>query len=75
MFYTTDQVAQLLGYKPETIRKKVRRGEISCFKIGSSICIPKEEVQKYLNNKLSTNDNILSNKEEIIEKLMDDNTK
>ena len=70
MYYNTKEASIILGYTSETIRKKIKRGELSCFKIGNTICIPKEEIQKYLNDRLSTNGNTSSNKEEIIEKLV-----
>lgn len=75
MFYTTDQVAQLLGFKSETIRKKVRRGEIIAFKVRDKIRIPEEEVKKYLDNVIKTNSKINANKEEIIENLIAINKK
>lgn len=56
MYYTTNQVADLLGYTNETIRKKIRKGEISAFKVRDRLKVPKEEVKKYLLNTISKND-------------------
>ena len=73
MYYTTKEVALLLGYTDETIRKKIRKGEIEAFKVGSKHRISKEEVENYISKMLNGKnvkeeekeinlDNIMSNK-------------
>ena len=43
-----NEVADLLGYKTATIRKKLLRGEIGYFKIGRIVAIPQSEVTRLL---------------------------
>ncbi len=43
-----NEVADLLGCKPGTVRKKVLRGEIGYFKIGRIVAIPQSEVTRLL---------------------------
>ncbi len=43
-----NEVADLLGYKTATIRKKLLRGEIGFFKIGRIVAIPPSEVARLL---------------------------
>lgn len=46
MLYTTKEVAEILKYKHETIRKKCRSGEIKAVKIGKGYRITEEEVER-----------------------------
>ena len=43
-----NEVADLLGYKTATIRKKLLRGEIGYFKIARIVAIPQSEVTRLL---------------------------
>lgn len=49
--YTTKEVAAILRYKHETVRKKVQRGEIKAVKVGRHWLISKEEVDRILRGK------------------------
>jgi predicted DNA-binding transcriptional regulator AlpA len=42
------EFAELVGYKPSTIRKKILRPEIAYHKIGRIIAIPESEAEKLL---------------------------
>jgi excisionase family DNA binding protein len=44
---TADQVAALLNAKVDTIRKHCHRGVIKVIRVGSSILIPREEVERF----------------------------
>ena len=46
MIYTTKEVAEILKYKHETIRKKCKSGEIKAVKIGKSYRISEEELER-----------------------------
>jgi excisionase family DNA binding protein len=43
-----DEVAEMTGYKPSTIRKKLLRREIGFHKVGRIIVIPESEVDRLL---------------------------
>ena len=45
-----DEVAQMLGYKSSTIRKKLLRREISYRKVGRIVVIPESEVERLLSD-------------------------
>lgn len=46
MIYTTKEVAEILKYKHETVRKKCKNGEIKAVKIGKSYRISEEELER-----------------------------
>lgn len=46
MLYTTKEVAEILKYKHETVRKKCRNGQIKAVKIGKGYRISEEEVER-----------------------------
>ncbi len=48
MYYDTNEVAKLLGYTIETVRRKIRRGEISAIKVRDKHKVPASEVKRYL---------------------------
>ena len=48
MYYNTNEVASLLGFTIETVRRKIHNGEISSIKVRDKHKIPKEEVRNYL---------------------------
>lgn len=50
-FYTVKYVAQYLELTEETIREKLRKGEIDGIKIGKSWRVSEENLKKFLNNK------------------------
>ena len=70
MYYTTKEVAALLNYTDETIRRKIRKGEISAFKVRDKLQIPKDEVKKYLNSIVSGKDVTEENRIEIVKSLL-----
>ena len=46
MLYTTKEVAEILKYKEETIRVKIRKGNIKAVKIGGEYRIAEEELER-----------------------------
>ncbi len=48
MYYNTNEVSQMLGFTVETVRRKIRSGEISSIKVRDKHKIPKDEVRRYL---------------------------
>lgn len=46
MLYTTKEVAEILKYKEETIRVKIRKGNIKAVKIGGEYRITYEELER-----------------------------
>lgn len=46
MLYTTKEVAEILKYKHETVRKKCKSGQIKAVKIGKGYRISEEEVER-----------------------------
>ena len=84
-FYTTKEVAQIVGLKDNSIRKYVSLGQIKASKIGSTTIIYADDLKEWLANraprkKLTTlvnevvNDDSLSDEEksEKIEQLLKD---
>ena len=53
MYYDTEEVAKLLGFTRETVRRKINNGEIASIKIRDKHKIPKDEVRKYLYNMIN----------------------
>ena len=49
IFFTVKQVAEMLTLSPETIREKLRKGEIEGVKIGKSWRVNEETIRRYLN--------------------------
>lgn len=47
---TTNDAAELLGISTETVRRKIRQGDMDCVQIRSRKYIPKEEVVRVWNN-------------------------
>ena len=48
------KVADNLGIKPETLRRKVRTGQISAYKIGKSWHFTENSIDLFLNSCLSS---------------------
>ena len=48
MYYDTNEVAKLLGFTNETVRRKIRKGELHSVKVRDKHKIPKDEVRRYL---------------------------
>ena len=44
--YTVEQAARVLACKPDTIRKKARRGELRSYRSGARVMIPLDEVHR-----------------------------
>lgn len=44
-FYTIDEVAELLGFSSQTIRKLVKEGRIKAIRLGHAYRIPVESIQ------------------------------
>jgi excisionase family DNA binding protein len=49
---TVIQAARTLGCHPETIRRAIRRGDLSCYKFGGCIRLSLEQLQAYLDTAL-----------------------
>lgn len=46
LFYTIDQVAEMLNLSPTTVRRMIDRNEIRAIKIGRSVRIPKKAMDE-----------------------------
>jgi len=49
--FTVEEVAELLGVHPETIRRAIKRKELKAAKIGKAWCISKLDLEDYYQNK------------------------
>lgn len=49
LVYTVKEVADLLKLNPETIKRMIRRGDLKGKKIANSWRVPREEVERLLN--------------------------
>lgn len=49
---TVTQAARSLGCHPETLRRAIRRGELSCYKFGGCIRLSPDQLQAYLDTAL-----------------------
>lgn len=47
-YYTTKEVAEILKYNVQTIRRKINRGEIKATKINKDYRVSEEELQRIL---------------------------
>ena len=45
---SVDDVAEILGVAPRTVRELIKQGAISCIKVGRLIRIPKDRLVNYL---------------------------
>ena len=45
-----DEVSRRTGYKTSTLRKKIWRREIACFKVGRILLVPETEVERLLSD-------------------------
>lgn len=73
MYYDTNEAAKLLGYTSETIRRKIRSGEISAFKVRDKLRIPQAEIKKYLDNMVRVENVSKEEKEIIINNILSSN--
>jgi len=48
-FFRVDEVAQLLGVTPQTVRNWIREGKITAIRFGRPHLIPIDEVARLLN--------------------------
>ena len=46
--YSTKEVAELLSYNEEVVRRKIRAGEIKAVKFGKKWLIPETEIKKIM---------------------------
>ena len=49
---TVTRAAHSLGCHPETLRRAIRRGDLSCYKFGGCIRVSPEQLQAYLDTAL-----------------------
>ena len=49
---TVIRAARSLGCHPETLRRAIRRGDLSCYKFGGCIRLSPEQLQAYLDSAL-----------------------
>lgn len=49
---TVARAAESIGCNPETIRRAIRNGNLSCYRFGTSIRVSAEHLQTYLDNAL-----------------------
>jgi len=47
-YLTVNQVADMLGLHPQTVREKIKDGQIKAFKPGKSYRIPAKAVDDYI---------------------------
>lgn len=47
-FYTTQEVADMMQYHRDTIRRLIREGKIEAYKFGKSYKISEEQLKKFL---------------------------
>ena len=50
-FYTPEEVARILKLNKETVRRKLRSGELKAFKAGKVWRIPSESLKEYQGQK------------------------
>lgn len=53
-YYTTDELAKMLGVSRITVFKRIKRGEIKAEKIGRNFAIPKNEIDIILGKELNS---------------------
>ena len=73
MYYNTNEAAKLLGYTNETIRRKIRKGEISAIKVRDKLQIPRDEIRKYLDIIVKVENVSQEEKERIIDNILTSN--
>lgn len=73
MYYNTNEAAKLLGYTNETIRRKIRKGEISAIKVRDKLQIPRDEIRKYLDRIVKVENVSQEEKERIIDNILTSN--
>lgn len=47
-FYQVKAVARMLNVSPATVYRLINRGELGCWRVGSSIRVPESAVRAYL---------------------------
>lgn len=50
-FYTAEDLAEILQLQVVTVRRKLVKGEIEAFKIGSQWRVKPEDLEKYIESK------------------------
>jgi len=61
-YYTTSEIAQILGISRVAVFKKIKEGQIKAKKIGRNFAIPKNELESILGNSLTQRQKILIDK-------------
>ncbi len=49
-FYTIQELSILLGLSDNSIRMRIKRGQLKAKKLGKRVLIPKSEVDKLINS-------------------------
>lgn len=52
--YTTEEVAEILKYDVQTIRRLIREGKISAYKVGREYRIEEKDFKKFLEREANT---------------------
>lgn len=47
-FFSLVEAAQLLRVSPWTLRDRIRRGELHCFRIGRRVLLTKEQIYRFI---------------------------
>ena len=71
MYYDTNEVAKLLRITNETVRRKIRKGELRSIKVRDKHKIPKEEVRRYLLDMVKSDN--LEEKNSIVNNMLSSN--
>lgn len=50
MYYTVEQVAELLKVSPQTVRRLIREGQLKAVRVGIQLRVKKEELDRFLEN-------------------------
>jgi excisionase family DNA binding protein len=50
MYYTVEEVANVLRVSPPTVRKLIKEGQLKAVRVGVQIRIQKEELDRFLKN-------------------------
>lgn len=52
--YTTEEISKILQYDVQTIRRLIREGKISAYKVGREYRIEEKDFKKYLKRERDT---------------------
>lgn len=51
--YTTEEIADILNYDVQTIRRFIREGKIPAYKVGKEYRVEENHLKKYLKGEVS----------------------